>query len=67
VRELKGFKKISLGAGESAEVSFELTRADLRFVGANLEWIAEPGEFDVWIAPSSADGVSQSFELLTAN
>lgn len=67
VRELKGFKKIALDAGESADVSFTLSRADLQFVGANLEWIAEPGEFDVWIAPSSADGVSQSFELLAAD
>jgi beta-glucosidase len=63
VRELKGFKKVSVDAGESAEVSFTLTRADLQFVNANLEWIAEPGEFDVWIAPSSAHGLSQSFVL----
>jgi beta-glucosidase len=66
VRELKGFKKIALGAGESAQVSFDLTRADLQFVGADLKWIAEPGEFDVWIAPSSADGTGASFELLAA-
>jgi beta-glucosidase len=44
-------------------VSFTLTRADLEFVGADLEWIAEPGTFDVWIAPSSAQGASKTFEL----
>ena len=66
VRELKGFKKVALGAGESAEVSFDLTRADLLFVGSDLKWIAEPGEFDVWIAPSSAEGTNASFELLAA-
>jgi beta-glucosidase len=63
VRELKGFKKIKLEGGQSVEVSFTLTRADLEFVGADLEWIAEPGTFDVWIAPSSAQGASKTFEL----
>jgi len=63
VRELKGFKKIKLEGGQSVEVNFTLTRADLEFVGADLEWIAEPGTFDVWIAPSSAQGASKTFEL----
>jgi beta-glucosidase len=63
VRELKGFRKIKLEGGQSAEVSFTLTRSDLEFVGPDLKWIAEPGVFDVWIAPSSAQGVSKTFEL----
>jgi beta-glucosidase len=63
VRELKGFRKVALAAGESAEVAFTLTRKDLEFVGLNREWIAEPGAFDVWIAPSSAAGTPGSFEL----
>ncbi len=63
VRELKGFKKIRLDPGQSEQVSFTLTRADLQFVGADLQWIAEPGAFDVWIAPSSVQGTRESFEL----
>ncbi len=63
VRELKGFKKIRLDPGQSEQVSFTLTRADLQFVGADLQWIAEPGAFDVWISPSSVQGTRESFEL----
>ena len=56
VRELKGFRKIRLEPGQSAEVEFRLNRADLAFVGPDLNWIVEPGEFDVWIAPSAVAG-----------
>lgn len=63
VRELKGFRKIFLHPGASTEVSFELRRSDLEFVGPENTWIAEPGSFDVWIAPSSAAGNAARFEL----
>jgi beta-glucosidase len=64
VRELKGFKKVALDGGAGTEVTFTLTREDLEFVGQDLRWIAEPGAFDVWIAPSSAAGTPASFELV---
>ena len=64
VRELKGFRKIQLAPGASADVAFTLTRKDLEFVGADLKWIAEPGAFDVWIAPSASTGTPKSFRLL---
>jgi beta-glucosidase len=64
VRELKGFRKIALAAGASEEVSFTLTRRDLEFVGEHDRWIAEPGTFDVWIAPSSSQGLAQAFDLV---
>jgi beta-glucosidase len=64
VRELKGFKKVALAGGASEEVSFTLTRADLEFVGQDLRWIAEPGAFDVWVAPSSSTGTPASFQLV---
>ncbi|MEO7773667.1 MAG: glycoside hydrolase family 3 N-terminal domain-containing protein [Steroidobacteraceae bacterium] len=63
VRELKGFRKLFIPAGASADVEFTLTRADLEFIGADLQRRAEPGEFDVWIAPSSAGGLHDSFTL----
>jgi beta-glucosidase len=45
-------------------VSFTLSPSDLSFVGADGRWIAEPGTFDVWIAPSAeSDGVRGSFDL----
>jgi len=65
VRELKAFRKIMLAPGASEEVSFELTRKDLAFThrdGTTFE--AEPGDFQVWIAGSSAAGVPATFVLL---
>jgi beta-glucosidase len=64
VRELKGFQKVLLQPGESREMVFELRRSDLEFVGPDNSWIAEPGLFNVWIAPSSASGNPVEFELL---
>jgi len=63
VRELKGFRKIRLEPGASEEVTFTLTRRDLEFVGTNQQWLAEPGEFDVWIAPSASSGDKKTFRL----
>jgi beta-glucosidase len=63
VRELKGFNKIALRAGESAQVSFQLDRSLLAFTGIDLVCRAEPGLFDVWITDSSANGTPVQFEL----
>jgi beta-glucosidase len=64
VRELKDFRRVQLAAGESREVSFELSRADLEFIGAQMKPVAEPGDFEVWIAPSAVEGEAQTFTLL---
>jgi len=64
VRELKGFRKIGLLPGESREVAFELAREALAFTRADGTHGAEPGAFDVWIAPSAAAGEPATFELL---
>lgn len=64
VRELNGFLKLALTAGESRVVEFTLSRPDLEFHGSDSKLRAEPGEFDVWISPSSATGESVRFTLL---
>ncbi|MDB5969780.1 MAG: beta-glucosidase [Hydrocarboniphaga sp.] len=64
VRELKNFLRVHLAPGESREVSFELSRADLEFIGTELKPVAEPGEFDLWIAPSAVDGSATQFTLM---
>jgi beta-glucosidase len=65
VRQLKGFARLALAPGETAEVRFVLTRADLTFPGADLSPTVEPGAFDLWIAPSAeADGAHGRFELV---
>ncbi len=63
VRALKGIAHLDLDPGQSARVAFRLTRADLAFVHPDFRRFAEPGAFDVWIAPSSVAGVPASFVL----
>lgn len=64
VRELKGFRKVALQPGEEQQVEFHLSRDDLAFTRADGRFGAEPGAFDAWIAPSSAQGEPVTFELL---
>jgi beta-glucosidase len=64
VRELKGFHRVELASGKSQRVSFVLDAAMLAFPSADLTSRAEPGSFQVWIAPSAeAEGVSGKIVL----
>lgn len=55
-KELKGFRKVYLKAGETAVVKFEITLRDLSFFdAASHAWVAEPGEFQVLIGAASDD------------
>jgi beta-glucosidase len=63
VRELKGFRKLRLVPGASAQVSFTLTRAELAYVGSDLQPRVDLGRFDVWVGPSSVEGMKATFEL----
>jgi beta-glucosidase len=55
VKELKGFQKISLKAGESKTVTFNITPNDLKFYNSNLKYDWEPGEFVIMIGGNSRD------------
>lgn len=73
VRELKGFERIAIPAGESREVSFALTEDDLAYwhlangitLGADGGYTrsAEQGDFLLWIAPDSSEGTPVKFTL----
>ena len=73
VRELKGFQRVTIPAGESRTVTFELTAEDLAYwhlaegvtLGADGAYVhtAEPGDFHVWIAPNAAEGQPAKFTL----
>lgn len=63
VKELKGFEKIALKAGESKTVSFKITPELLKFYNYDLEYVFEPGDFDVMIGGSSSDVKSARFTL----
>ena len=60
VKELKNFKKIMLQPGESKEVSFNITTADLKFYNNDLVYDWEPGQFIVQIGTNSSDTHSAS-------
>lgn len=55
VRELIGFQKLSLRVGESRQLSFVIDRNKLSFYNAKLQWVAEPGDFDLMVGASSQD------------
>jgi len=58
VKELKGFQKIGLKAGESRKVSFTITPEDLKFYNNDLKYDWEPGDFQVMIGGNSRDVLS---------
>lgn len=65
VKELKDFKKIMLRAGETKTIQFIINREELSFYDQKLNWIAEPGDFDLMIGASSSDiRLKASFELI---
>ena len=63
VKELKGFQRISLKPGESRTVTFTIDREMLKFYNQDLEYVCEPGDFQVMIGPNSRDVQSLDFKL----
>ena len=59
VKELKGFQKLGLNAGESKQVSFDITPEELRFYNNELKYDWEPGDFVIMIGGNSRDVLSQ--------
>ena len=55
VKELKGFQRIHLAAGESKEVSFDITPEMLKFYNAELKHVIEPGDFLIMVGPNSKE------------
>jgi beta-glucosidase len=56
VRELKGFRRITLAPGASQRVEFTLGRDELRFWNIDMKNIVEPAQVTVWVAPDSTSG-----------
>ncbi len=64
VKELKGFKKIQLRPNDFSVVEFRITTDDLRFYDINMNYLAEPGEFNVYVGTNSANLKEASFQLV---
>ena len=61
VKELKGFERVALKAGESKRITFTLTPEHLRYYNLDMERVVEPGTFQVMVG-----GSSRNKDLLTA-
>ncbi|MGJ3234018.1 beta-glucosidase BglX [Marivirga sp.] len=63
VKELKGFQKIELKAGETKTVEFTLSKEELGFYHQDMSFYAEPGQFKVFVGTSSENVLKDEFEL----
>jgi beta-glucosidase len=64
VKELKGFQRVSLKAGESKTITFTITANDLKFYNDKLEHNYEPGDFKIFIGTNSRDVKEATFTLM---
>ncbi|MBQ3363740.1 MAG: beta-glucosidase BglX [Muribaculaceae bacterium] len=63
VQELKGFERISLKPGESRTVNFTVNADLLKFYNKDLNYVCEPGDFEVMVGPNSRDVQRKTFTL----
>ena len=64
VKELRGFKRVSLEPGQKVTVDFMLTPEDLSLIDINMNHVVEPGMFDLMVGANSADTTSIPFEVV---
>ncbi|MBT3338100.1 MAG: beta-glucosidase BglX [Anaerolineae bacterium] len=65
LRELKGFERISIQAGETKQVSFQLGPDELRYWSTSAQgWIQDVAEFDVWVGSDSQATLHAGFEVV---
>ena len=63
VKELKGFRKIFLKAGESKEVEFVINTSQLGFHNQQMEYVTEPGDFKAGIGGDSQTDLTVDFTI----
>jgi beta-glucosidase len=67
VRELKGFQRITLAAGETRSIQFELGPKERRYWNAVVrDWVTDASTFDVWVGGDSTAPLSTTFEVTGA-
>jgi beta-glucosidase len=65
VRELKGFRRITLQPGQKQEISFTIGRDERNYwSAARSGWVVEPSEFDVWVGNSSTAELHDTFSVV---
>lgn len=63
IKELKHFESVTLAPGETKTIEFTVTPDDLKFYNYNLDFVAEPGEFQIMVGPDSRNLQSLPFTL----
>jgi beta-glucosidase len=63
VKELKGFRKVSLAPGETKTVTLEITPDSLAFYDVKMKYVVEPGNFEIMVGNSSRDAGLQKAVL----
>lgn len=63
VKELKGFQKVMINKGETKTITFTITAEDLKFYDYNLNFVAEPGDFEVFVGTDSSTKLKTTFSL----
>jgi beta-glucosidase len=66
IKELEGFRILSLAPGESRSVEFQLGGDELAFWNLDMNYVVEPAEVSVWIGPNSAEGETARFTVSAA-
>jgi beta-glucosidase len=64
VKELKGFKRVSIEPGQTLRVAFPLHTDDLAFFGRDMQLVTEAGEFHAWIGGSSETELRTVFRII---
>ncbi len=67
VKELKGFRRVRVEAGETTRVAFELRTDDLAFYGRDNTRLVEPGDIHAWIGGSSETELRTGFRIVDNN
>lgn len=64
LKELKNFKKVFIKKGETVNVSFEISNEDLKFYNSDLEFVSEPGTFEIFVGTNSNATAKATFDLV---
>ena len=64
VKELKDYRRVALEPGESKTIVFTITPEKLKYYDYNLNYVAEPGDFEVMVGPDSQNVQVRKFSLL---
>ncbi|NNF19539.1 MAG: beta-glucosidase BglX [Flavobacteriaceae bacterium] len=63
-KQLKGFKKVKIEKGASVDVSITMQAEDLKFYNSQIEFVSEPGDFEVYVGGNSEQTLKAGFKLI---